>query len=362
MKKNNKRTKKGAIIALCMAGAIAISGAFAFLSDSESAINRFSFTDKDGEQTVDVRIEEPNWHEEDGQNILPLDTVAKDPKVVNDGENDVYAFVTVLVPTAKSIKLNRDDGTLYTAENVELFSYKVNEGWVEVNKTSKDTDGQFVTTKGEVVTSNAALGLDGRNIVVVGDKAITNKKADSNEAKDNIYFTAHTYAYTRLKDATDMARVPANDGETSSVFDEVTMINIADGNRVKKTLEEVKAGLVAEEGTTIEIVDDTIVATKHDEETGKTVTKVLYRTVGDAVVDENDNIQYKTMSQFVKDNNINIYVDTYAIQADNLSSAEANAVWDICVNTTAGAGSFDYFRTVTNDVGHKQAFAPETSA
>lgn len=354
MKKNNKRTKKGAIIALCMAGAIAISGAFAFLSDSESAINRFSFTDKDGEQTVDVRIEEPNWHEEEGQNILPLDTVTKDPKIVNDGENDVYAFVTVLVPTAKSIKLNRDDGTLYTAEDVELFRYTVNEKWVEVDETA-----QGVAASTEYV-SQSKLGET--KLVLANASAITNKNVNSNEAKDNIYFTAHTYAYTGVKDGTDMARVSANAGETSSVFDEVTMINIADGNRVKKTLEEVKAGLVAEDGTTIEIVDDTIVATKHDEETGKTVTKVLYRTVGDAVVDENDNIQYKTMSQFVKDNNINIYVDTYAIQADNLSSAEANAVWDICVNTTAGAGSFDYFRTVTNDVGHKQAFAPETSA
>ena len=59
MKKTNKRTKKGAIVALCLAGALAITGAFAFLSDSDSAINRFSFTDEDGEQTVDVRIDEP---------------------------------------------------------------------------------------------------------------------------------------------------------------------------------------------------------------------------------------------------------------------------------------------------------------
>ena len=358
MKKNNKRTKKGAIIALCMAGAIAISGAFAFLSDSESAINRFTFADEKGEQTVDVRIDEPNWHEENGQKILPLDTVAKDPKVVNEGENDVYAFVTVLVPTAKSIKLNRDDGTLYTAENVELFSYEVNDGWVEVDKTSKDTEGQFVTTKGEVVTSNAALGLDGRNIVIVGDKAITNKKVNSNEAKDNIYFTAHTYAYTGETSTTTMARISR---ETSSVFNEVTIINIDDGAREHKTLEEVKAGLVAEDGTTIEIVDDTIVATKDGNQ------KVIYRTVGDAVIDVNGNIQYNSISQFVKDNNINIYVDTYAIQADNLNTADINGVWDICVNTTAGnsatdAGSFDYFRTVTNDVGHKQAFAPATSA
>ena len=86
MKKTNKRTKKGAIIALCMAGAIAISGAFAFLSDSDSAINKFKFTDEDGEQTVDVEIQEPHWSVDDGDNVLPLDTVTKDPKVVNRGD------------------------------------------------------------------------------------------------------------------------------------------------------------------------------------------------------------------------------------------------------------------------------------
>lgn len=338
MKKTNKRTKKGAIIALCMAGAIAISGAFAFLSDSDSAINRFKFTDEDGEQTVDVRIDEPSWNEDNGDKILPLDTVAKDPQVVNEGENDVYSFVTVLVPTAKQIKLNNDDGSTYTLNDVELFRYTVNDGWKEISKTDKDNlDAHQVS---------AAKG-DTRQLVLGTSDSITNK------ANSNVYFTAHTYAYAGEK----MTKLAA--GETTNpVFDSVTMINIADGARVPKTLENVLAGLTADEGTTLSIVDDTIVATKGD------TSKVIYKTVMDGdtawVVDLNGNKQYKAMSQFVAEDNINIYVDTYAIQANNITD-DVEACWTICANTNAGVAegaSYTndfFFRTVANDIGSKSA-------
>ena len=355
MKKNNKRTKKGAIIALCMAGAIAISGAFAFLSDSESAINRFSFTDEDGEQTVDVEIQEPNWHEEDGQDILPLETVTKDPKVVNMGENDVYSFVTVLVPTAKEIKLNNNDGTVYTANDVELFTYSVNEGWTEVSATADKVtvdDARSFTSKvtgSEAVVTGAPVLLktntvDGKIV----PQAITNRAEIDTDA--NIYYTAHTYAYA--KDSA-MTRVDAG-AETSTLFDTITMINIADGARVKKTLEEVKAGLVAEEGTTIEIVGDTIVATKDGN------AQVIYKTVDDAVVDMNGNIQYKAMSQFKAEDNINVYVNTYAIHADN-TTTDIDACWALCANTNAGIAEGAaltndfYFSILANDIGAKSA-------
>lgn len=338
MKKTNKRTKKGAIIALCMAGAIAISGAFAFLSDSDSAINRFKFTDEDGEQTVDVRIDEPSWNEDNGDKILPLDTVAKDPQVVNEGENDVYSFVTVLVPTAKQIKLNNDDGSTYTLNDVELFRYTVNDGWKEISKTDKDNL--------DVHQVSAAKG-DTRQLVLGTSDSITNK------ANSNVYFTAHTYAYAGEK----MTKLAA--GETTNpVFDSVTMINIADGARVPKTLENVLAGLTADEGTTLSIVDDTIVATKGD------TSKVIYKTVMDGdtawVVDINGNKQYKAMSQFVAEDNINIYVDTYAIQANNITD-DVEACWTICANTNAGVAegaSYTndfFFRTVANDIGSKSA-------
>lgn len=353
MKKNNKRTKKGAIIALCMAGAIAISGAFAFLSDSESAINRFSFTDEDGEQTVDVRIEEPNWHEEDGKDILPLETVTKDPQVVNAGENDVYSFVTVLVPTAKDIKLNTNDGTVYTAKDVELFTYSVKDGWTEVaataDKVTVDDAHSFtskVTGSEEVVTGAPVVLKTNTVDEQIVPQAVTNRATTD----ANIYYTAHTYAYA--KDGA-MTRVTSGD-TTEKLFETITMINVADGARVKKTLEEVKAGLVAEDGTTIEIVGDTIVATKAE------TSKVLYKTVGDAVVDMNGNIQYKAKSQFEQEDNINVYVNTYAIQADNVTG-DIDECWTLCANTNAGVAEGDtytndfYFSILDTDIGTKSA-------
>lgn len=338
MKKTNKRTKKGAIVALCLAGALAITGAFAFLSDSDSAINRFSFTDEDGEQTVDVRIDEPSWKEDSGDKILPLDTVAKDPQVVNEGENDAYAFVTVLVPTAKQVKLNNDDGSTYTLNDVELFRYTVNDGWKEISKTDKDTlDSHQVS---------AAKG-DTRQLVLGTSDSITNK-ADS-----NVYFTAHTYAYAGDK----MTRIDSG-STTTPVFDSVTMINIADGARIPKTLDDVLKTLSSDDGTTFAIVDNTIVATKAE------ASKVIYKTVVDGdvewVVDLNGNKQYKAMSQFVAEDNINIYVDTYAIQADNVTD-DVEACWTICANTAANVAEDAtytndfFFRTIANDIGAKSA-------
>lgn len=351
--KSNKRTKRSAIVALALAGAIAIGGAFAFLSDSESKINRFTFTDKDGEQTVDVSIDEPGWNEEDGQNMLPLDTVTKDPQVVNEGENDVYAYVTVLVPTAKSINLNNDDGTVYTANDIELFSYKVNEGWEEIDKTAIDGNSESLVTALKDASDNDRVVSnldkhDGLKIMTVGDRAITNKA--STDA--NVYYTAHTYAYAG-EDGT-MTTIGKNT-RSSAVFSEVTMINIADGEQVKMSLEDVLAKITPDEDTEVAIVDDTIVATKGD------ATEVIYKTVDGFVVDMNGNKQLKAMSQLKAEDNINIYVNTYAIQADNLSSADMNEVWDICANTNAGVAEGStytndfFFQIINNDLGHKSA-------
>lgn len=350
--KSNKRTKRSAIVALALAGAIAIGGAFAFLSDSESKINRFTFTDKDGEQTVDVSIDEPSWNEEDGQNMLPLDTVAKDPQVVNEGENDVYAYVTVLVPTAKSIDLNKDDGTVYTAEDIELFSYKVNEGWQEIDKTRIDGNNEALVSalKDADDVERTVSGLakhDGLKIMTVGERAITNKAVTN----ANVYYTAHTYAYA--VDGT--MTVIGKDSRSSAVFSEVTMINIADGEQTKMSLEDVLAKITPDEGTEVAIVDDTIVATKGD------ATEVIYKTVDGFVVDMNGNKQLKAMSQLKAEDNINIYVNTYAIQADNLSTADMNEVWTICANTNANVTEGEtysdtfFFQIIENDLGHKSA-------
>lgn len=341
MKKIN-RTKRSAAVAAGMAGIILVSGAFAFLSDSESAINRFTFADDKGEQTVDVDIIEPNWKEVEGKDILPLDKVAKDPQVVNEGENDVYSFVTVLVPTAKEITLNNDDGTTYSLKNVELFRYTVNPEWKEIS-----------ATKYGVEDAHAISAEDGRKLILN-----TSNLSIVKDYGANVYYTAHTYAYA----GDTMTRLEA--GETTSpVFNDVMLVNVADGARVYETLEEVLAKLEAEDGTTLAIdeANRTITATADGGE-----AKVIFKEMksGDAtvVVDTDANIQYKVLSQFVEDDNLNVYVDTYAIQADNITNA-IDACWDICANANAGVAEGDkytqdfYFAIVDKDIGHKSALA-----
>lgn len=371
MKKNNKRTKKGAIIALCMAGAIAISGAFAFLSDSESAINRFSFTDKDGEQTVDVEIQEPNWHEENGKDILPLETVTKDPQVVNMGENDVYSFVTVLVPTAKNIKLNANDGTVYPAKDVELFTYSVKEGWTEVgataDKVTVDEAHSFTSkvTGSEAVVTGAPVLLKTNTVdEKIVPQAITNR-AETTDA--NIYYTAHTYAYA--KDGA-MTRVASGD-TTETLFDTITMINIADGDRLNvldKMNDEQIDEYMVKFAQTITSDDGDVSYDSNKNEitvTGETGFVVAYKVVKDNdginwLVDKNGNKQYKAMSQFEAEDNINVYVNTYAIQADN-TATDIDACWALCANTNAGIAEGTaltndfYFSILANDIGAKSA-------
>lgn len=344
MKKNNKRTKKGAIIALCMAGAIAISGAFAFLSDSDTAINRFKFTDDDGEQTVDVEIQEPHWSVDAGDNVLPLETVTKDPKVVNLGENDIYSYVTVLVPTAKSIQLNDDNGGVYTASNVELFRYTVNSDWKEIDLTNhvKDIDEtgkqRFVSKALDKNVTDAATGETEkveRTLVFNDAGAVTNKDASNS----NVYYTAHTYAY-----APDGVLAKVTD-ETSSVFNSVTMINIADGAKVSvldgMSDEEIDAYMTALVGK-IETTDDVAYDSTEKE---ITVTKGESSVVAFKVVEEdgvkyllnsNNDKQTKTMSQLLKDDKIDVIITTNAIQADNIPTTDINAGWTLVANVAAG--------------------------
>lgn len=365
-KTHNTRTKRSAIVAICLAGVILVSGAFAFLSDSESAINRFTFADKDGEQTVDVEINEPSWVEQDGKDILPLDTVRKDPEVTNVGENDVYSFVTVLVPTAKSIMLNKEDGSTYEANSVELFSYKVNDGWVEISATKFGAPiKEKNTTLNRTFTLENHLG-ETQVVELVGNSFVNGENVSViKDLGANVYYTAHTYAYAASD--TEMTKLEAGK-TTPAVFESVTLINIADGARVYETFEEVEAKLIAKYGEAAVAVD----ADKREIVVTKDGAKNTFveRVEGEGenaytvVVDSSANIQYKVLSQFTEEDNLNIYVDTYAIQADNVEGT-IDEIWDICANANAKVEEGQkytnefYFEIINDDIGHKSALDAE---
>lgn len=261
-----KKTKKSAIIAGCLAGVLAITGAFAFLTDYDSAENRFSFLDENGGQTIDIDLVEPGWDEaltvdadEDGipdgdkndngipdfaENVIYGTPVDKAPHVDNLGENDVYTFVTVLVPTKEVITSNANGvwGEKTSKELYTIHQLNADSKWTEIGKNAV---GQWA---------------------VVGDQA-SDGKAILNEDGT---FTAHVFAYNGILES---------GASTSDLFKQVEMINLVNG-------------------------------------------------------------------QIEEDDNLNIYVDAYAVQSAGQESTNVVDLWNVMMNETIGANgatSFDVF-------------------
>lgn len=124
----NKRSLTKGIIAIACACALALVGVYAYLTATDQVKNIFGFTDK-----LDIEVVEPNWHPDEAQNLLPTQTVTKDPALHNPNKVDVYVFADVVIPQKDIVTANAD-GTLNESAVVDLFSYELNDGW-----TLKDT-------------------------------------------------------------------------------------------------------------------------------------------------------------------------------------------------------------------------------
>ena len=76
---------------------LSIGGTLAFLTDSEEIVNRFDMGD------LDIEIEEPNWHEDDGENLVPGTTRLKDPTITNVQSDSYMRAIMRIVDDAETI-------------------------------------------------------------------------------------------------------------------------------------------------------------------------------------------------------------------------------------------------------------------
>ena len=138
--------KKKTKIILCTAsiiGVIGVSGILAYLTDTDTASNKFTVGQ------VKIQLKEPIWEagtdsDNNGipdyaENLVPNETIEKDPQVKNVGKNDAYVYLKVTVP-AKKIITAQSDGTLANggqATDTQLFTYTPNEKWKEITTERK---------------------------------------------------------------------------------------------------------------------------------------------------------------------------------------------------------------------------------
>jgi len=140
MRKNNEHGKmnvKAAVLAFAMIAVMMIGGISAYFTDGDTATNTFTV----GKISLD--LQEPNWDEDKAKDITPNQTIKKDPQILNDGINDEFVFLEVIVPYENVIVAN-EDGTRKPAADTELYYYTVNNGWAEI-ATIKDAATKTVT-------------------------------------------------------------------------------------------------------------------------------------------------------------------------------------------------------------------------
>lgn len=130
MKKINMTGKKAAVAAMALCAVMAVGGAMAYFTDVDTAKNRIEIGN------VHIDLDEPSWDstpdtDSDGipdtaDEIVPGQTIPKDPTITNTGKNDAYVYLTVTVPMANIITAN-EDGTLKHDGNAAATElYKLN--------------------------------------------------------------------------------------------------------------------------------------------------------------------------------------------------------------------------------------------
>lgn len=194
--RHRKKTRLKATIALVCGAVLCIGGVMAYLMATDTATNKFTLAD-----SLDIKVVEPGWdalpgtdfdaegnaivagdtttevayHVPDAaKNMLPTQSVAKDPAVKNNSAQAVYAFADVEIPV-RNIQTANADGTLNPAAPTEVFAYVLNGNaetapatgtWVKKARIENASDDGDITsyTYRYLYTAELAPGATSNNI------------------------------------------------------------------------------------------------------------------------------------------------------------------------------------------------------
>ena len=143
----NKFKKKLLLLVLTAAVGCSTFGlTMAYMTDSEQNTNVITV----GDVTVDLT--ETKWNPENGKDILPLETVEKNPQVTNTGSVNTWIFLKVKNPKKNIITVNNTSKRKNASANVELFSFTANSIWELLSKTESDSEVEYLYGYKDVVT------------------------------------------------------------------------------------------------------------------------------------------------------------------------------------------------------------------
>lgn len=200
--------RKLIITAIILALILAIGGILAYFTDVQTKTNKF----KTG--SAKITVTEPSWP--NGETNTPVDvvpgqTVAKDPIITNIGDGSVFAFVEVNIPKETVLK----KGTGETSQLQELFT------------TS------YISTPAnpEATPPVAAVYTNGVNPNWVLLKT-ENKAADSTTTPPTPASVTYVYAYGSKDSSNNITltelKNTSGQNATPPIFDAVTFIDVVE--------------------------------------------------------------------------------------------------------------------------------------
>ena len=149
--KKSASNKKRSIVSLLLIAAIIITGAFAFLSATDSKTNVFTVgnvnielienfdTNLDGK--INRNMEDANREVYDSTNtpedgriaidgmIVPGQTVLKQPYIRNTGKNSAWTYIAIGIPTATSAQVANNVFNENAELNIDIKAYAVQDGY-----------------------------------------------------------------------------------------------------------------------------------------------------------------------------------------------------------------------------------------
>lgn len=143
-RQRNARRVAVAVLSASLVGTVAVGGAVAFFTDTDSVTNVVSVAER-----LDVSVREPAWDTADpdgdgvpdaAQGVVPGQTVAKDPRVANKAGVECWCMAQVTVPV-RTVSLVGADGRRQDPAPAELFLWELGEGWEEYGEPRTSGDG-----------------------------------------------------------------------------------------------------------------------------------------------------------------------------------------------------------------------------
>lgn len=343
--KKSASNKKRSIVSLLLIAAIIITGAFAFLSATDSKTNVFTIgnvkiglwekfdTDLNGSLEDDEKFDSTKTEVsiEEGKTIIPGQTILKQPMVENTGKNPAYIFMAIGVPTATdaNIKANQLGDKL----QIKVKAFAVQEkykqadnataAWEAYRDTVKENLGiQDTSVETELFALNGALNSDW-----------TVAKETASSTNDFTYKTdGYVYHFYVLS-----AALPAGNTLSSSPIESVTFnSNVGTGDDIDNVtveldnLRTIDSGTIIPDGCTLTTENGTKIYHEGDIVPADYVPSGESRE-GDTYVTSDYTYTYN-------------YCGNDATSKDNISDAAYG--WTVCVNDDSKESYSPIYKTL----------------